>query len=68
MSQSCDQFEGVEAEYLKRLGAAILAIWSEIPDRVKTRLLAQTGLLKGGPPDVLGQMHEFVDRYEGNVE
>ena len=61
------QFEGIEADRLKRLGAAVLAIWNDLPEDIQAQILAKCGELKGSPCGTITEMDSFLSRYAGQI-
>ena len=61
------QFEGTEADHLKRLGAAVLAIWNDLPEEIQAQILGKCAELKGSPCGTITQMDSFLSRYTGEI-
>jgi hypothetical protein len=68
MAERCDEISGDDAEGLKRLGAAVVNEWDNLPKKVQVLLLGGVGILSGGPREPINEVRQLIDRLQGKIE
>ena len=69
MGHRLDEIKGEDAELMKRLGGAVLAIWSELPKKVRNNIVSQSCMLRGPMGEnPVQKMVYFTERFDGEVE